>query len=176
MLHCVARRGWVVEVRGQKSEVRKSRRNRLIGGAGGFPLPTSHFSLLTSHFSLLTSHFSLLTSHFSLLTSLAVSRPAAHHESPLCFSPEGAISIAGGVSPIALAFWQDAVSGGRSWDGETVLRTSEVVFRTPPSVTGRAGDVNPPVTVRARVANTAAGARKGRTGQLTSAARHTAFS
>jgi hypothetical protein len=28
------------------------------------------------------------------------------------------------------------------WDEETVLRTPEVVFRTPPHVTRRAGDVN----------------------------------
>ncbi|MEY3172552.1 MAG: hypothetical protein RLZZ436_465 [Planctomycetota bacterium] len=54
-------------------------------------------SLLTSHFSLLTSHFSLLTS-FSALPSRAASRPATHHESPPCFSPEGDTSIAGGVS------------------------------------------------------------------------------
>ncbi|MEY3173659.1 MAG: hypothetical protein RLZZ436_1573, partial [Planctomycetota bacterium] len=66
--------------------------------------------------------------------------------------------------------------GERGWDGETVLRIPEVVFRTPPPITGRAEDVNPPVTVRARAANTAAGAHQGRTGRLTSAARHTAFS
>jgi hypothetical protein len=65
---------------------------------------------------------------------------------------------------------------GPGWDDETVLRTPEVVFRTPPPVTGRAGDVNPPVTVRARVANTAAGVHQGRTGRLRSAGRHTAFS
>ncbi|MEY3173528.1 MAG: hypothetical protein RLZZ436_1442, partial [Planctomycetota bacterium] len=69
-------------------------------------LLTSHFSLLTSHFSLLTSHFSLLTSHFSLpsplsaLHSRAASRPAAHHESPPCFSPEGDTS---GAAPSAAA-------------------------------------------------------------------------
>jgi hypothetical protein len=66
--------------------------------------------------------------------------------------------------------------GAPRWDGETVLRTPEVVFRTPPPVTGRVGDVNPPVTVRARAANTASGTHQGRTGRLTSAARHTAFS
>jgi hypothetical protein len=65
---------------------------------------------------------------------------------------------------------------GLGRDGETVLRTPEVVFRTPPPVTGRAGDVNPPVTVRARAANTAAGAHQGRTGRLTLPACHTAFS
>jgi hypothetical protein len=39
------------------------------------------------------------------------------------------------------------------------------------NATRRAGDVNPPVTVRARVAGAATGARQGRTGRLTSTAR-----
>jgi hypothetical protein len=33
-------------------------------------------------------------------------------------------------------------------DGETVVRTPDAVLRTVPHVTRRAGDVNPPVTVR----------------------------
>ncbi|MFM8478629.1 MAG: hypothetical protein ACKOEO_22830, partial [Planctomycetaceae bacterium] len=48
------------------------------------------------------------------------------------------------------------------WDGETVLRTPVVVFRTPPHLPGRAGDVNSPVTVRARAARVAAGAHQRR--------------
>lgn len=43
------------------------------------------------------------------------------------------------------------------WDDETVLRTPEVVFRTPPHVKGRAGEVNPPVTERANAARTEPG-------------------
>jgi hypothetical protein len=61
--------------------------------------------------------------------------------------------------------------GRRGWDGETVLRTMAVVSRTVPHVTRRAGDVNPPVTVRARAARTATGTHEGLTGRLTSTAR-----
>jgi hypothetical protein len=39
------------------------------------------------------------------------------------------------------------------------------------NATGRAGDVNPPVTVRAHAASVAAGSHRGRTGRLTSTAR-----
>ena len=56
----------------------------------------------------------------------------------------------------------DAGSRGSASDGETVIRTPEVVFRTCPHVTRRAGDVNSPVTVRARVARTASGTHQGR--------------
>ncbi len=60
-------------------------------------------------------------------------------------------------------------------DGETVLRTPDFVLWIRPTVTRRAGDVNPPVTVRARVAGTASGTHRGLTGRLTSTARHRTF-
>ena len=66
-------------------------------------------------------------------------------------------------------------SQGRGWDDETVVRKPEVVFRTPPHLTRRAVDVNPPVTMRARAANTAPATQQGRTGRLTSAARQKVF-
>ena len=81
--------------------------------------------------------------------------------------------------------------GGRGWDGATALRTPDFVLWIGPTVTRRAGDVNPPVTVRAnarvcRVANTDTGVAvvfamanvrcgRGVTGRLTSTARHGTF-
>ncbi|MFM7056392.1 MAG: hypothetical protein ACKO2P_05665 [Planctomycetota bacterium] len=77
--------------------------------------------------------------------------------------------------PMALTFWQKARPGGRSWDGETVLRTPDFGLWIGSSMTRRAVDVNPPVTVRARAARTASGTQQSLTGRLTSTARYRTF-
>jgi hypothetical protein len=67
------------------------------------------------------------------------------------------------------------VPGPGPWEGETALRTPDFGLWIRPTVTRRAGDVNPPVTVRARVARTAPGTHQSVTGRLTSTARHGTF-
>lgn len=83
-----------------------------------------------------------------------------------------------GASPaVGVIYYIAAISRLCRWGGGdgTVFRTPAVVFRTLVPVTGLVAHVNPPVTVRAHVAITKLGTHHGRTGQLTSAALHTAF-
>ncbi|MFM7037632.1 MAG: hypothetical protein ACKO2L_07905 [Planctomycetaceae bacterium] len=77
--------------------------------------------------------------------------------------------------PEVLAFWQELMPGERGWDDETVLRTPDFVLWIRSTETKRSGVVNPLVTLHANVARTASGTHQGRTGRLTSTARHTAL-
>jgi len=89
----------------------------------------------------------------------------------------GSVSIRpAGRFPIALIFWQKAMPGGRSWDGETVVRTHDFVLWIRSTVTRRAGDFSTPVTVRGNAAIIASGTHQSLTGRLTSTARRTGFS
>ncbi|MEY3172506.1 MAG: hypothetical protein RLZZ436_419 [Planctomycetota bacterium] len=56
----------------------------------------------------------------------------------------------------------------RSWDGETVIRSSGVVFRTPNNRDQACGERYFPVTVRGCAASAAAGTNLARAGRLPS--------
>jgi len=64
---------------------------------------------------------------------------------------------------------------GGSWGCETMLRTPDFVLWIRFTVTRRAVEVTPPLTVSANAARTASGTRQSLTGRLTSTARTLRF-